>query len=69
MDHEGWGNHTLAGLLDNLLGLFLGLEEGLNALRLSGLNEIRIKSSPPKRTRSDYHRTVDSSGGGEGCVT
>ena len=40
MDHEE-GGHTLTCFLDDLLGLFLGLEESLDALGLASLYEIR----------------------------
>jgi hypothetical protein len=59
---------TLACLLDNLLSLFLGLEEGLNVLRLTGLC-VELNHLPLNVRWNDHHESVTASGEERGNVT
>ena len=59
------GRPTLACLLNDLLGLFLGLKEGLDALRLAGLDAVR-PNGPLRSGAERLPSSVSSSGGGEG---
>ena len=55
------GRHTLACLLNDLLGLFLGLKEGLDALRLAGLDAVR-PNGPLRSGAERLPSSVSSSG-------
>ena len=58
---RGRDSHTLACLLNDLLRIFLGLEEGLDALRLTGLDEMRSDHLPPHSEVEQLPSSVNGS--------